>query len=111
MRGLCGIASTFTPVQETALRQAGLNIYDGDTLRFANRHHFAFDPKVTSPTLDGDNQALLDTLVRFLNQHPDRHLLLEGSYRPSEAKLGAGFFENLGVARADAVRKTLIAAG
>jgi outer membrane protein OmpA-like peptidoglycan-associated protein len=65
------------------------------------------------PRLNADNEAFLDTLAAILLADTSRDLTITGFIRPSEANWQEerSFFENIGVARADAIRKLLIERG
>ena len=61
---------------------------------------FAFAPHAARADLSDNNQLLLDELASYLKRRNDRALRITARYRPSEADVPAGIFENLGIARA-----------
>jgi len=109
MKGLCGEIEEPQPV--TAPRLGGLDIYDGDSLISADYDQFAFPEGAIAPDLNDNNQALVDELSTYLTDNPDRYIELEAGYRPAEEGVTAGRFENLGLARADALREILAGKG
>ncbi|MDX2067111.1 MAG: OmpA family protein [Haliscomenobacter sp.] len=70
--------------------------------------HFAFDTGQVSPKLNANNALFLDKITAYLQENPDLLLNITGGYGIDEEGLNRGFFENLGLARANAVRDLLI---
>lgn len=104
VKGLCGEG----PAPE---RLRTLTLQEGDTVRLRGYDQFLFDSAAVAPRLNADNRRFLDSVAAFLQRFPEKKLDLTARYRPSEAAIGQGFFENLGVARAAEVRRQLIARG
>lgn len=105
VRDLCG---------EQDVRLTTLELRDSDsTLILENYDQFAFDTMAIQPRLNANNEAFLDTLASILLADTARNLTITGFIRPQEAdrKPERGFFENLGIARADAIRSLLTRRG
>lgn len=105
VRGMCG---------EQDVRLTTLQLLDKDsTAILDNYDQFAFDPSEVQPRLNPNNEAFLDTLAAILLADTSRDLTITGFIRPSESdwKPERGFFENIGIARADAIRSLLIKRG
>ncbi|MEL6141623.1 MAG: OmpA family protein [Bacteroidota bacterium] len=109
MKGFCGEEEEILPTP--VARLGGLDVYDGDSLILADYNQFAFPEGLIAPDLNDNNQALIEKLSAYLSANTDRHLQLEAGYRPTEAGVTVGRFENLGLARADALREMLVARG
>ncbi len=110
IRGLCGKA---TPkAAEEDIRPKTLEVREGDTVLLSGYDHFAFDSAGVAPRLNTNNTALLDTLAALMMQDTNRRLTITGLYRPGEKDIRpGGFFENIGIARADRLRRLLMQRG
>lgn len=107
VRGMCN-------EQQADERLNDLQLLDGDTLVLLEGYdHFAFDPMSIQPRLNESNEAFLDTLAAILRADTTRDLTITGFMRPEERDVQPerSFFENLGVARADAIRALLLKRG
>ncbi|MCB9276420.1 MAG: OmpA family protein [Lewinellaceae bacterium] len=93
------------------IRLKNLKLTEGDSVLLQGYDQFAFDSAGIAPRLNANNQAFLDTLAAILRSRPDRNLTITGFYRASEAGIAPGYFENLGLARADQARKLLMKRG
>jgi outer membrane protein OmpA-like peptidoglycan-associated protein len=82
---------------------------NGDTL-LQGYDQFAFDSTSLTVRLNDNNEAFLDTLVDMLQADTSQRLTITGFYLPDET-LAPGFFENMGIGRADALRKLLVERG
>jgi outer membrane protein OmpA-like peptidoglycan-associated protein len=103
IRGLCDGGRPFT-----------LALLDDDgTVLLKGYEQFAFDTTKVSPLLTDNNKKFLVAVANYLNQHNSKDITITGFYRPSEANLrmSSGFFENIGVARADRIRLLLVRNG
>jgi outer membrane protein OmpA-like peptidoglycan-associated protein len=96
------------PVDER-LRNLMLLHEDGDTLLYGY-DQFAFDSSSLTLRLNDNNRAFLDTLTDLLQADTTQRLTITGFYLATET-LAPGFFENMGVGRADAIRQLLTAMG
>lgn len=70
--------------------------------------HFAFDTGQVAPKLNANNGLFLDKITAYLQQNPTLLLNITGGFGIDEEGENRGFFENLGLARANAVRDLLI---
>lgn len=105
LKGLCQTA----PVPTVDTRPKTLELTSEDRVLVRGYEEFAFDSAQAVPRLNTDNQAFLDTLAAILKADTTVQLSITALYRPAEASIRSiGIFENLGVARADAIRKLLI---
>lgn len=86
---------------------------EDDTVILDGYDQFAFDTMSVTPRLNANNEAFLDTLAAILLADTSRDLTITGFIRPAELdwKPERGFFENIGVARADAIRRLLVQRG
>ncbi|MCB0610704.1 MAG: OmpA family protein [Lewinellaceae bacterium] len=97
------------PVEED-IRLKTLKLTENDSIILLQGYdQFAFDSAAVQPRMNANNEAFLDTLAAMLRADTARSLTITGYYRPSEKdwKPERGFSENLGLARADAVRSLL----
>lgn len=88
-----------------------LGLYQGDSLIFGGYEQLAFTGSNVEPELTASNELFLDSVAVWLTQNPAAGLTLTGSYRVSEEGSTSGFFENLGLARAAAIRQSLVDRG
>lgn len=86
-----------------------LIIKDGDKEVVNIPDNFKFTHSGATPTISNPVQAALGTLGNYLQQNPQRSLLITGSYAPDETNNTP--FNNLGIARANAVKQQLMAQG
>ena len=93
------------------VRLKTLRLTQGDSVLLRDYDHFAFDSASVLPLLNDNNMAFLDTLAAILKADTNQMLTITGLYRPSEKDTKPGFFENIGNARADAVRRLLVQRG
>ncbi len=93
------------------VRLKTLQLKDDGVVLLDGYDEFAFDAGQQAPRLNANNQSFLDTLAYLLNADTTRKLTITAFYRESEKDIQPGFFENLGVARADEIRKLLVERG
>jgi outer membrane protein OmpA-like peptidoglycan-associated protein len=108
MRGACEDVAVAARETELDLRLKTLSLRNADSVILSGFDHFAFEQGAALPRLNADNRQFLDALAQYLQQHPQFNLTISGEYRPSEAGISAGIFENIGLARADEVRRLLL---
>lgn len=86
-----------------------LNIKD-DTIKIAQANsNLRFARNNNNPIINSEVNASLNQLNLYLKNHSDRQLQVVGHYTANEKNTSA--FENLGLARADAIKKHLIGLG
>lgn len=103
--------ATTSVVPAGDVRLNTLQLTEGDTVLLEGFDQFAFDSTSVLPRLNDNNSLFLDTLGSYLNLFPQKSLIITGLYRTAEAGLQAGMYENIGIARADAVRRLLLKRG
>lgn len=104
IKNLCGETVIETPQD---IRAATLELRDGEEVIIDGQDQFRFDSAQVNPVLNANNRDFLDRVADYFLQNKDKNLTITGFYRPSEAGIASGMFENLGVARANAIRKEL----
>ena len=72
---------------------------------------FGFDAKSAAPNLTDNNNAFIDAVEKYLVDNPKAQLRITGQLLESEKGIAAGMFENLGIARAAAIRDELTKRG
>jgi len=93
------------------IRPKTISIRYNNTVILDGYEEFEFDSKKVRPALYEDNNRLLDDLATYLTSNPERQMEIIGGFRPSERELKSGVFENLGLARANAIRQELVRRG
>lgn len=117
LRQLCGqndeaAVESYDATLSDDIRLRTLNLREDGRIILGGYDQFAFDSAGVAPRLNDNNRQFLDTLATLLRRDTTKRLTITGLYRDSEADIvPEGFFENLGVARADAVRKQLVLRG
>ena len=104
--GNCAPSSPIATDWSTTLR-----LMNGDSMILKGFDHFNFDKGSITPDLSLSNQDFLDKVAAYLKTDSTNHLTITGLYRNSEAGISSGIFENLGIARANAIRDFLVERG
>ncbi|MFN7116509.1 MAG: OmpA family protein [Saprospiraceae bacterium] len=105
---LCGAS---TVVQED-VRLKTLRLMQGDTVLLQGYDQFKFDSASVLPDINQNNSEFLDTVAAYMKLFPQNNLQITGWYRPGIDTLPPGsYYENIGVARANAVRSLLMKRG
>jgi OOP family OmpA-OmpF porin len=104
-KGLCREAS----IED--YRAPTLALREGKKAILRGYDQFAFDSAAIQPRLNDNNVAFLDTVAGYLARRHLTHLGITGFYRESEEGIRAGFYENIGVARAAQTRRALVERG
>lgn len=99
------------PVVVEVPRANTLELTQADSVLLSDYDEFAFDRMSYQPTLNKNNELFLDTLASLLQADTTLGLTITGFYLEQEGDAMPGFFDNLGMARADAVRSLLIDRG
>ena len=97
-----------TEVNNTNERPQTLDFNHGTKTILKAYDHFAFDTGQVAPKLNANNAFFLDKITAYLQENPNLLLNITGGYGIDEEGEDRGFFENLGLARANAVRDLLI---
>ncbi|MEO0341368.1 MAG: OmpA family protein [Bacteroidota bacterium] len=97
--------------EETDFRLNNLQFVDGETVVFRNHDHFRFDSASVAPLVNDDNYTFLGKVGKYLNDSLDRNLVITAGLRLNEQEIQSGFYDNLGIARADALRAMFVNQG
>ncbi len=106
-RNYCGRALV-QPVDED-IRASTLNLMDNGKIALKGYQEFKVDSAVALPILNENNNDFLAAVAEFMKKNPQKKLIITGQLKNSEKDISAGMFENLGVARANEIRKKLVA--
>lgn len=98
-------AVSSSPVEYTV---PALNIVDGTNLNLTSALNFGFKKSLVEPNYLNVKKEL-DSLAAYLKQNPQRKLSIVGLY--SSIEQNPSSFADLGLARADALKQYLLAAG
>ncbi len=93
------------------VRSKNLTLTEGDTVLLEGYDQFAFAPDSIQPRMNANNESFLDTIATMLKADTTKSLSITAFYRESEADLQPDRFENMGLARADAIRALLVQRG
>ncbi len=105
VRGICGEEQ-----EEVINRPKTLSLHEGETVILEGYDQFVFDSSEVRPVLNADNRNFLDSVAAYLKKQGNKSLEITSLYRPSETA-PIGYFENIGLARADYIRKELVRRG
>lgn len=114
VRNQCGYEQA---VDNKDIRAKTLNLVDNGKNIIEGYDEFRFDTSAVEPILNANNQEFIDKVAKYLKDNPGKKMLITGNYLESEVEMvdgkpkSYGFFENLGAARAAAIRKLLVKAG
>jgi len=92
---------------DTPKRLNTLNLKSGDSTLLLNYEQFWFDKNSHELELTANNKMFLDGIADNLKNNPDAKLEIIGHYFDTE-KVTSGFNDNLGIARAVAIRNYLM---
>lgn len=85
-------------------RTKDLDFVADDSVLFSGYDQFAFQEFSVEPVLNASNEEYLTRVYAYLNGNPQSQLTILGYFKSTERDSSAGFHENLGQARADAIR-------
>ncbi len=111
IKELCDTAARVTvtaPDLPATAAAPGLRLADGDRLSLTAPGNFNFARAGADLNLDAV-RVQADSLALYLKNNPDRKLTITGLYASAEANRTR--FDNLGLARADALKRFLVRAG
>ena len=92
-------------------RSNTLNLmYNGKVVDGKNQE-FHFDSGKVAPVLSKSNNVFLERVAKKVFGDPNNLMTITGYYRPSEKDMTSGIYENLGTARAAAIRDILVEMG
>ncbi len=104
--GLCQSAQTATP-EMADIRAKTLQLMEDDRVILSGYDQFLFPTGEGLPVLNANNQLFLDTLATLMLADTSKQLQLTGYFTAQEADMMAGFWEDMGLARAAAIRDLL----
>ena len=93
---VCELRGNCAKTEQVSTRTADLTVND----ELSGYEQFDFAPNAATADLTDNNQLLLDEVADYLKRHDEQAVRLTARYRPSEARVPAGIYENLGIARA-----------
>lgn len=93
------------------VRLKNLQLTKEDTIILSGYDQFLFAPESYTPELNENNRAFLDTLAQLMATDSSVDLQIIGLFRELESDVMAGFYEDLGFARAAAVQDLLLTKG
>lgn len=106
IKGLCEDVPVIEPREQT------LTLTEGDSIIILDGYdQFVFDSASVSPDLNANNLEFLDAVAAFFKKDTTRNLSITGFYRISEDSIPGTFLENIGLERANTIRKLLIDRG
>lgn len=108
---ICELRQQCGPGELVDARLQTLQLTEGDSILLRGYDQFAFDSASLQPRLNDNNRNFLDTLAQILQDRPARKVTLTALFRENERDIAPGFFENLGLARADQIRKLMMRRG
>ncbi len=94
----------------SALSKTAVSVVAQDTI-FSATEIFSFHKSDDKPVLPQGNIQLFQSLAKRLTANPELSLTLAGSYLPMPFERNQSPFPNLGLARANAIKDILVAAG
>ncbi|MEM9917560.1 MAG: hypothetical protein AAF990_05655 [Bacteroidota bacterium] len=106
IKNLCDNSTTeqvATPKERTKTLQLTL----GDSILLKDYEQFYFSPSSAQAALSDNNMAFIREVAEQLLADSLQLLSVTAFYRPSERDIRQGYFENLGMARANALKELL----
>ena len=104
---VCQVRQMCVPEPQEEVRLNTLLFRDGDSIVLRGYDHFKFPEGATEPELNENNQVFLDKVAQYLLGKSDKNLTITGRYTAAEDTIEIGIYENIGVARAEALRTAL----
>jgi outer membrane protein OmpA-like peptidoglycan-associated protein len=106
IRGECG-----PKLENGTLRLSTLELRSEGKTVLSGYDHFFFSTNSAAPELNDNNRKFLDQTAIFLFDHPRQKMCIIGNYGEDEKGADTGFYENLGLQRANAIRQELVSRG
>ncbi|WP_367392020.1 OmpA family protein [Lewinella sp. LCG006] len=92
-------------------RLQNLQLTENDSVLLSGYDQFAFATGVDQPDLNANNEQFLDTIAQMMAADSTKSLEITGRYTLQEKDVMAGFYENMGLARAATIRDLMTARG
>ncbi len=92
-------------------RSSDLDFVADDSVLLSGYDQFAFLENKITPILNDNNQEYLTGVLAYLNGNPLSQMTIGGVFLENERDSSFGIYENLGLARADAIRQWFTSKG
>ncbi len=102
-------AAAIVPAAKPVMEKNVWDVNDGSRFTTGSPNHFTFPIASAEPNVPAKTQSAFDKVSSYLKDNPARQLLLTGFYKEDEAYSGS--FDNLGVARAEAIKSNMVSNG
>ncbi len=96
--GMCG-DNVEVPIDPVLAEEGTIELDEAEKFKYAE--------KEVLPNLNAENKSRIASIVQQMKSDKDINLIIRGAFTTDEKDVKPGFFENLGIARADAVRKMI----
>lgn len=110
-RLLCDETVTEIETDVNAGALATLSLMKGNEKVLDGFNQFMFDENSATINLTDNNKDFLLGIKSYLIENPDQNITITGAHLASEADTKIGSFDNIGIARAAAIRDALIEYG
>ena len=113
IQGTCTAASaigaaTAYAEDTTPMDKGNLALMLGDEAVLQGYEQIQFDSASYRLSLTDNNRLFLERVQAYLTEHPESNLSVEGRYLPSERTADPGIYNDIGVARANAIIGELV---
>ncbi|MBR9922777.1 MAG: OmpA family protein [Bacteroidetes bacterium] len=105
VKQLCGAIEEEVEVEPPRLKSLALRS-DGEVV-LEKFDEFLFPPDSIKPKINENNILFLTAVAEYMEDHPEKELSVSGRYLRSERTAPAGFFDNIGLARATQIELKL----
>jgi outer membrane protein OmpA-like peptidoglycan-associated protein len=92
-------------------RLQNLQLTENDSVLLSGYDQFVFVNGADQPEMNANNEQFLDTIAQMMAADATKSLEITGRYTLQEKDIMAGFYENMGLARAAAIRDLMTARG
>ena len=103
------LSGEYLTVYGRSLQQAPVFRLQHGQLKYTGQEVFSFKPSTAIPQLNPEHHQLLNSVSRYLRTHPNLYLCLKGLCASFE--MNGTSYDDLGLARAEALKGLLVAAG
>lgn len=110
-RGLCDEPVTEIETDVKTVAAANLSLMKGKESMLEGFNQFMFDENSATINLTDNNTDFLKAVKSYLIENPGQNITITGAHLASEADTKIGSFDNIGIARAAAIRDALIEYG
>lgn len=92
-------------------RLQNLQLTEKDSVLLSGYDQFVFANNADQPEMNANNEQFLDTIAQMMAADSTKSLEITGRYTLQEKDVMAGFYENMGLARAATIRDLMTARG